>query len=188
MFANGAVKYFIFLFAVFFSTSIVAQQTQVYVAPDAAYRNAYDLFQKQKYAEAQDAFDKIVFNAKDKNELLVIDAEYYAALSAVELFHKDAEIRLKQFLTAHPESPKCRKVKFQLGRYNYRKKNYEDAIEWFRQVEIYDLQKEELAEYYFKRGYSHYELGHVDSAKTDFYEIKDNANQTLKSGKFSVSH
>lgn len=173
MFANWAVKSFLIFFTVFFSTSLVAQQTQVYVAPDVAYRNAYELFQKQKYAEAQDGFDKIVFNAKDKNELLAIDAEYYAALCAVELFHKDAEIRLKQFLATHPESPKCRKVKFQLGRYNYRKKNYDDAIAWFRQVEIYDLQKEELAEFYFKRGYSHYELGHADSAKTDFYEIKD---------------
>lgn len=173
MFANGAVKSFLLFFAVLFSTSIVAQQTQVYVAPDAAYRDAFELFEKQKYAEAQDAFDKIVFNAKDKNDLLVIDAEYYAALSAMELFHKDAEIRLKQFLSSHPESPKCRIVKFHLGRYNYRKKNYKDAIFWFKQVEIYDLQKEDLAEYYFKRGYSRYELGQIDSAKIDFYEIKD---------------
>ncbi len=173
MFANGVVKSFFIFLAVLFSTSLVAQQTQSYVAPDAAFRNAYDLFEKQKYAEAQDAFDKFVFNSRDKNELLAVDAEYYAALCAMELFHKDAEIRLKQFLVAHPESPKCRKVKFQLGRYNYRKKNYDDAIVWFRQVEIYDLQKEELAEFYFKRGYSHYELGHIDSAKTDFYEIKD---------------
>lgn len=173
MFAKRVVRSFLLLFTVFFSTLAVAQQTQTYIAPDAAYRNAYDLFEKQKYAEAQDAFDKIVVNAKDKNDLLVIDAEYYADLCAVELFHKDAEVRLKQFLTSHPESPKCRKVKFQLGRYNYRKKNYEDALAWFRQVEIYDLQKEELAEYYFKRGYSRYELGQPDSAKIDFYEIKD---------------
>ncbi|MDQ3108751.1 MAG: tetratricopeptide repeat protein [Bacteroidota bacterium] len=173
MFANGSVKSFFIFFLLLFATSLVAQQTQVYVAPDAAYRNASDLFEKQKYAEAQDAFDKIVFTAKDKKDLLVIDAQYYAALCALELFHKDAEIRLKQFLADHPESPKCRKVKFQLGRYNYRKKSYKDAIAWFRQVEIYDLQKEELAEYYFKRGYSHYELGHADSAKIDFYEIKD---------------
>jgi tetratricopeptide (TPR) repeat protein len=173
MFAQGSVKSFFFFLAVIFSASLMAQQTQVYVAPDAAYRNAYDLFEKQKYAEAQDAFDKIVSSAKDKNDLLVIDAEYYAGACAVELFHKDAEVRLKQFLASHPESPKCRKVKFQLGKYNYRKKSYEDALAWFRQVEIYDLQKEELAEFYFKRGYSHYELGHIDSAKTDFYEIKD---------------
>ncbi len=173
MLAKRSVNHFLFLLAVFFTASVAAQQTQTYIASDVAYRVAYDLFEKQKYAEAQDAFDKIVSSAKDKNDLLVIDAEYYGDLCALELFHKDAEIRLKQFLTSHPESPKCRKVKFQLGRYNYRKKNYDDAIAWFRQVEIYDLQKEELAEFYFKRGYSHYELGHIDSAKIDFFEIKD---------------
>ncbi len=173
MFANRSVRFFLLSFVFFCSTFLVAQQTQVYVSADAQYRNALDLFEKQKYTEAQDGFDKIVSAAKDQNDLMVIDAQYYSALCALELFHKDAEIRLKQFLANHPESPKCRKVKFQLGRYNYRKKNYDDAIVWFRQVEIYDLQKEELAEYYFKRGNSHYELGHIDSAKSDFYEIKD---------------
>ncbi|CAN5333246.1 tetratricopeptide repeat protein [soil metagenome] len=172
MLAKRSVTLFIIFCVVLFTGSLTAQQTQVYVANDAAYRNALDLFEKQKYSEAQDAFDKFAASS-DKNDLLTIDAEYYAALCAMELFHKDAEVRLKKFLSDYPESPKCRKVKFQLGKYNYRKKNYEDAIVWFRQVEIYDLQKDELAEYYFKRGYSRYELGYVDSAKVDFYEIKD---------------
>ena len=158
----------LFLPAVFY-----AQQTQVYLAPDAAFRNALDLFEKQKYVQAQENFDLIVHSAKDPKDLIVIDAQYYAALCAYELFHKDAEIRLKQFLTDHPESPKCARVRFQLGRYNYRKKKYEDVLAWFRQVEISDLQEEELAEYYFKRGYAHYDLGHSDSAKVNFYEIKD---------------
>jgi tetratricopeptide (TPR) repeat protein len=173
MFAMKSVRFFSIFFMLFCSTFLVAQQTQVYVASDVQYRTALDLFEKQKYADAQDVFDKIVNTSTNKNDLMVVDAEYYAALCAMELFHKDAEIRLKQFLADYPESPKCRKVKFQLGRYNYRKKDYKDAIVWFRQVEIYDLQKEELAEYYFKLGYSHYELGHIDSAKSDFYEIKD---------------
>ena len=84
MFAQGSVKSFFFFLAVIFSASLVAQQTQVYVAPDAAFRNAYDLFEKQKYVEAQDAFDKFSAAANNKNDLLVIDAEYYAALCAVE--------------------------------------------------------------------------------------------------------
>lgn len=185
---NSSVYLFLF-FAFFVSPGFLrAQQTQVYVAPDAQFRSALDLFQKQKYAEAQDAFDKFVASSGDKKNLLAIDAQYYAAICAVELFHKDAEIRLKQFLADHPESPKCRKVKFQLGKYNYRKKKYDDAIAWFRQVEIYDLQEEELAEFYFKRGYSHYELGHVDSAKKDFYEIKDIGSKYSPAATYYYAH
>lgn len=177
-----------FFLLLFLPLLMPAQQTQVYVAPDAAFRKALDLYQKQKYTEAEQEFDLIVNSAKNKNDLYVVDAQYYAALCAMELFHKDAEIRLKAFLDDHPESPKCARVRFQLGRYNYRKKKYEDALAWFRQVEIYDLQKEELAEFYFKRGYSQYELGHPDSAKTDFYEIKELDSKYAAPANYYYSH
>jgi tetratricopeptide (TPR) repeat protein len=165
-----------------------AQRTQDLVVPDYEFRQGLDLFGKQKYAEAQDVFDGIVASAKNQNDLLVTDAEYYAAICAMELFHKDAEVRLKAFLSHHPESPRCRLVNFQLGRYNYRKKDYDEAIQWFRQVEIYDLSNEELSEFYFKRGYAHYQLGHIDSAKKDFFEIREINSKYSPSANYFYSH
>ena len=165
-----------------------AQRTQDLVAPDYEFRQGLDLFGKQKYAEAQDVFDGIVSSAKNQNDLFVTDAEYYAAICAMELFHKDAEVRLKAFLTHHPESPRCRMVHFQLGRYNYRKKDYDEALAWFRMVEIYDLSDEELAEFYFKRGYSHYQLAHTDSAKRDFFEIRDINSKYSPQANYYYSH
>ena len=176
---------FFFFLSPFF---LNAQQTEIYVNADAQYRTALDLYEKQKYSEAEDAFDKIVAASKDKNNLFAIDAQYYAALCALELFHKDAEIRLKEFLADHPESPKCREVRFQLGRYNFRKKKYDDALVWFHQVDKADLRPEELSEFYFKRGYSHYELGQIDSAKTDFYEIKDGNGKYSPAANYYYSH
>src|ERR1700749_2742029 len=109
MFVRKSLR-FLFIFSLLLSPLfLAAQQTQVYVADDVRYRDALDLFEKQKYAEAEDAFDKIVASSKNKNDLFVIDAQYYAAVSSLELYHKDAEIRLRQFLSDHPESPKCRK-------------------------------------------------------------------------------
>lgn len=176
------------IFALLASNSAIGQRTQAAVAPDAEYRVGLDLFGKQKYAEAQDVFDGVVANAKSQNDLLVADAEYYASICAMELFHKDAEIRLTGFLEHHPESPRCRMIHFQLGRYNYRKKDYKETLMWFRMVEIYDLQKEELAEFYFKRGYTHYALGHIDSAKTDFYEIRDIDSKYSPAATYYYSH
>jgi tetratricopeptide (TPR) repeat protein len=165
-----------------------AQQTQTYVSTDADYRNALDLYQKQKYIAALDAFDQFVLTQRDKNNLLVIDAEYYAALCALELFHKDAEWRLTQFIARHPESQKAPRVCFQLGRYNFRKKSYPDALLWFKKVDVYDLQKEEKAEFHFKRGYAHYQLHHIDSAKRDFYEIKDIDTKYTSMANYYYSH
>lgn len=167
--------------------SVAAQKTQSLVAPDAEFRNGLDLFNKQKYAEAQDVFDGIVAGG-NQNDLLVADAEYYAAICAMELFHKDAEIRLTNFLKHHPESPRCRMVYYQLGRYNYRKKDWDESLDWFRQVEIYDLTEDELSEFYFKRGYAHYQLGHIDSAKKDFFEIREIKSKYSPAANYYYSH
>lgn len=168
--------------------TVSAQKTQDLIAPDAEFRNGLDLFNKQKYAEAQDVFDGIVANARSQNDVLVTDAEYYAAMCAMELFHKDAEIRLQNFLVHHPESPRCRMVHFQLGRYNYRKKDWDEALHWFRQVEIFDLNDEELSEFYFKRGFTHYSMGHIDSAKKDFYEIREIKSKYSPAANYYYSH
>lgn len=170
------------------STGLTAQQTKDLTAPDAEFRRGLDLFEKQKYAEAQDVFDGIVSSAKNQNDLFVTDAEYYAAICSMELFNKDAEVRLTNFLVHHPESARCGMVHFQLGRYNYRKKDYDESLQWFRQVEIYDLNDEELAEFYFKRGYAHYQLGHIDSAKRDFFEIRDINSKYSASANYYYSH
>ncbi|MBI3512204.1 MAG: tetratricopeptide repeat protein [Bacteroidetes bacterium] len=178
-----------FLFLLLFANgSLRAQQTKVYTDKNVFYRDALDLFEKQKYAEAQEEFDKIVTNSTDKKDLVAIDAEYYASICAYELFNKDAELRLKQFLSDHPESPRCREVRFDLGKYNYRKKKFEEVLRWFREVDTYDLKPEELSEFYFKRGYAHYELGQIDSAKTDFYTIKDENSKYAPSADYYYSH
>lgn len=186
----GLYRIFLFcgLLAFIAPVSVSAQQTQDLLAPDAEFRNGLDLFNKQKYAEAQDVFDGIVATSRNQNDLIVTDAEYYAALCAMELFHKDAEIRLTNFLSHHPESPRCRMVHFQLGRYNYRKKDWDESLNWFRQVEIYDLTEEELSEFYFKRGYAHYQLGHIDSAKKDFFEIREIKSKYSPAANYYYSH
>lgn len=186
------MRRYVFCLLLIWSASLVlrvqAQQTQVYIAPDAEFNQALDFFAKQKYAEALDRFDAIVKNSTDKKSFYAIDAQYYAAVCATELFHKDAEIRLQKFLTDHPESARKNRVYYHLGRYNFRKKDYKETLDWFREIDVYDLQKDELSEYYFKRGYSHYELGHTDSASKDFFEIKDIDTKYSPAANYYYSH
>ncbi|HTL81143.1 MAG TPA: tetratricopeptide repeat protein [Bacteroidia bacterium] len=175
-----------FLFVIPFTG--ISQQTQVYVADDAAYFHALDLYQKQKYVEAEEEFDRYADAHKGKYDLNAIDAQYYAAICSYELFHKDAEERLKKFLNDYPESVHAENVMFELGRYNYRKKKYKDALGWFAKIDKRDLQPDELSEYYFKCGYSHYDLNQVDSAKADFLEIKDKDTKYSPSANYYYSH
>lgn len=178
----------LFIAACLFSvTPSIAQQSQIFVDPDAEYHRGLDLFEKEKFSAAQEAFRNVAAS-RDVNNLVRIDAEYYNAVCAMELFNKDAELLLKKFLEEHPESPRVHRVFFHLGRYNYRKKEYTEGLNWFARVDMRDLEKDEVPEYFFKRGYCFFETGKTDSAKLDFYEIKDIDTKYSAAANYYFSH
>lgn len=182
---------YIFFIGLFLIICLAAfsQQTAIYTNPDAGFRTALELFQKQKYGSAQKQFSRIMERTRhEPNNPVHIDAEYYSALCALELFNKDAELLLKEFIAGHPESPRVQTAAFYLGKYNYRKKQYNKALEWFQKVDLYDLSNEELSEYYFKRGYSNFEEDSIEKAKKDFFEIKDIDNKYAAPATYYFGH
>ena len=169
--------------------SVFSQQTMIYTNPAAGFKAGLELFQKQKFGSAQKQFLKTTeYYSSEPNNLLRIDAEYYSALCALELFNKDAELLLKNFIAEHPESPRTQTAYFQLGKYNYRKKLYSKALDWFAKVDVYDLNNEELSEFYFKRGYSFFENDSMAQAKKDFFEIKDIDNKYAAPATYYFGH
>jgi tetratricopeptide (TPR) repeat protein len=178
-----------FVFFVSFSISVLAfaQKTAVYSDKDLDFKTGVELFQKEKFGAAQKSFIKVI-ESHEANSLMRIDAEYYRAICAAELFNKDGEWYLKQFAKEHPENPKVKSVYFYLGKYNYFKKKYKESLDWFAKVDIYELTTEELAEFYFKRGYSYFVSEKTTEAKKDFYEIKDVDNKYSASAKYYYAH
>lgn len=167
---------------------LLAQKTRIYTYQDVDMKTGLDLFEKEKFGAAQYYFTNTIHKISDPNSLVRIDAEYYAALCAVELFNKDAEEMLVNFIYQHPESPKVKTAYFHLGKYKYRKKQYDEAINWFEKVDVNDLDKEELQEYYFKRGYSYFDQGNFEEASKDLFEIRDIDNKYAAPATFYYSH
>jgi len=147
------------------SWNSIAQKTSIYLDKNIHYKNGIELFDKKKYGSALKSFQNIIDETKDAQSLVRIDAEYYTAACAIELFHKDGEWRMKKFVDEHAENPKVVNGYFYLGKSNYRKKKYEETIKWLEKVEVYGLSKEDLAELYFKRGHSYLEEGVTEKAK-----------------------
>lgn len=165
-----------------------AQRTTVYIEQDADYKQALDLFDKKKFNAAIKTFDSYSSKARNQNTLVGIDAKFYAAACAIELFHKDGEWRMKEFILKHPESNKVKQAYFYLGKSNFRKKKYSETIENLEKVDVYDLGKEDMWELYFKRGYSYLETKNLEKAKADFYEIKDIDNKYAHPANYYYSH
>ena len=77
------------LTGIFLSVIVSAQKTMVYTHKDSEYETAIGLFQKEKYGAAQKSFVKVIETHNDPQSLVRIDAEYYNAICAIELFNKD---------------------------------------------------------------------------------------------------
>jgi len=181
-------KYFPVLFLLMLGQIMPAQKTTIYLDADRDYKIGLELFDKNKFGSALKSFQNIIESNRNAKSLIRIDAEYYAAACAIELFNKDGEWRMKKFIEMHPESNKVKSGYFYLGKSNYRKKKYPETIDYLEKVDIYELTKEDLWELYFKRGYSYLETKKIEKAKNDFYEIKDIDNKYAKPANYFYSH
>lgn len=173
-----------FLLLMFLSMTGYSQKTFIYDNTDM--KSAIDLFEKQKYGVAQNMFQEIIKTEPDLSKKA--DAQYYSAICAIELFNADAEYQLTKFIENNPESDKIKTAYFQMGRFLCREKKYKNSIIWFDKVDKYDLKKNELAEYYFKCGYSYFVMNDFEKAVKCFYEIKDSDSEYADASLYYYSH
>ncbi|PCJ26571.1 MAG: hypothetical protein COA97_05725 [Flavobacteriales bacterium] len=170
------------------SSIVFGQKTTIYTHENATYNSALELYDKKKFSAAQEKFGAVLHGITDKKSEVAVNAQYYQALCGLKLFNIDAENLLIEFIFAYPESPKVKLAYFHLGRYKFRKKKYDDALEWFAKIDIYDLTNEESAEFYFKIGYSHFREDDLEKASKAFYEIKDADTKYTAPARYYYAH
>lgn len=160
------------LFAIF-SFSSLAQQTAVFDNPHADYTLALELFNKQKFGAAQQLFLKTIERVQDPDADMRINSEYYAAICAYELFHPDAEKMLSEFIYNHPTHHRQNVAVFHMGNLQFRNRKYEEALTWYKTIDLFDLSQEQRNEFNFKVGYSHFMNDDFSKAKPYFFQIRD---------------
>ncbi len=163
------------LFCLFSSLTIQAQTTQVFTADDQLFRTALELFDKEKYATAQQAFQDYIDLRKE--DLLTIDAKYYVAACALYLGNDDAEPSMERFIAQYPTHSKAALAYYEMGNYYYTQKNTDKALEYFKKVELSSLTREQQVELKFKMGYLYFSKQDFVKAGTYFDELKRSSNK-----------
>ena len=165
-----------------------AQKTATYYHDNRFFHEAVDLFEKEKFAAAHAKFQEFIALSDDPREELRIASEFYSGICSLYLFHKDAEYMLEQFVLDHPDSPWVQKVYYELATYNYKRKSYRKALEWYEFVEPRELNEQELAEFHFKRGHCYFELEDYVNAKQDLVKVKDLDTRYRTTALYYYSH
>ncbi len=184
------IKRIILLISIFVIAicNLSAQETAIYEQPEADYRLALELFNKEKYGAAQELFLNTIKKIDDNNSEIKINATYYAAICAVELFHPDAEHYLTEFIYKHPTHPKQGIASYKMGNLHYRKRSYDDALYWYAKVDMFELSQREKEEVLFKKAYSYFMKDDIENAKQNFFEIKSPASLFYAPAQYYYAH
>lgn len=184
------LRKFLVLFFVLclFIINIYGQKTEIHSNEWRDFYKGLDLFRNEKYGAAQRFFLKSVELNENHNCDINTQAQYYAALCAIELSNDDAEFLVLRFIGQNPESPLVNNSWFRLADYSFRKRSYQNALKYYDKVDRFFLSDDELSEYYFQVGYSYYFRRDFANARVAFYEIKDIDSKYSSPALYYYSH
>lgn len=171
-----------------FNFTAIAQQSESYSQPNEDYQKAITLYNAGQYSAAQDLFIKVYKDIDDANSLCRINAEFFDAICALELTHNDGAYKLEQFIKKHPENTNARMAYFELGKFQYKNGDYEEALKSFKKVDLYSLNKEVKNEFFFKRGFCYFKTDEKKRAKSDFSKILNSDSRYVASATFYYGH
>ena len=156
--------------------------------PEKLFEEGKMHFDNGRYGMARKLFEDCAANAQPKNETLKSDALFYMALSAANLENDDALFLLNKYMEDYPASNHTSLACFKLGELSYDDEEFADAINWFTQVNIYDLNNDDRLRYYFKSGYANFMEGDYDSALSHLTKAKSEKSQWWSSASYYYAH
>jgi len=166
----------------------MAQMSMVFDNDLLSYNRGLELYEKQKYGAAKEQFEQAIVVMDDQNSEICANAHFYVADCALELFHKDAEFLLKEFIGNYSSSPRVSDAWFLLGNYNYRKKKWEEAIQYYNELQVINLVEPRKSEYLFKKGYSEFQEKNLDEAASLFFQMNDQTSIYFAPGTYYLGH
>lgn len=156
----------IILFCVMSNTQ--AQYTKMNDDPDAVFKLAKELFQKEQYSLAYPVFKYLYSSEKENTNLPVTiqsESKYYYIICGLKLNDAASEILAKNFIELEHHAPHIQMVSFYLAEYYFKQKDFGNAITYYNQAGIDNLSNGEIAEMKFHKGYSHFSLQQFNEAK-----------------------
>lgn len=178
----------LFLFSLMLAPYFYGQSSEKYNSEYANFYRAEELFEKEQYNSAREVFTAFINDFQDKNDPQYIKARYYQGLSALHLYNNDAIKLLQEFNNDYPENIYKNSIYFKIGQYFYQRKKYNDAREWLDKTDRTEIDTSLVAEYYFKLGYSNFQLGEFSEARNSFHEIKDGNSTYAAPALYYYSH
>lgn len=182
-------RIFLILLLIVANTQVFSQQTYKHTDISSIFSSAMNLYQNQMYGAAQKKFSEVLMLDEGKSHSAFMDdAAFYIAMCAMHLTNKDAEFLISEFIEEKPESYNNQAAIFEMANFHFRNKKYRDALKWYERIDRLALNREELSEYNFKIGFSHFARRDYDRAAKAFFESRNDAGMYGPMSMYFYSH
>lgn len=161
----------LFLLTCGLSGSLIAQQPEVFRSEDRTYHRAKQLADNGQYEAARRLFGEYIDASRAYPDERFISASFHRAQCAMKLFHKDAEFLMRDFTLEFPGSIYYRPALLELARYNFNRRDYDDAVHYFGRLDLYDYNETVQDEIRFKTGFSAFETEDYEKAREAFFPL-----------------
>jgi TolA-binding protein len=177
----------VFVLVLFSSITLNAQVNQHLNQGEDDYELAVELLEKQQYGNAQQIFDRIVEDPRYDDEKRM-NARYFAAYCAIELYHGDIEERVTEFANIHETSPLQNRLWLRYANNLFSLKRYRQSLPYYERVDPYGLNQVQKGEYQFKWAYALMQNEQSQDALNLFLKLKDGKSAYASSARYYYAH
>lgn len=168
--------------------SVDAQRPLNYESPLRQYNTALELMQKHEYGSAQEYFQYVYENTTDEQYDMKSTSYFYQGVCAAKLNHGNAMYLLRDFVQRYPIHTRVPEAYLYIARSYYYQKQYKKALEYFNDLDERKIEKEDLAEFYFKKGYCLLREKDRDEAKYYLRKAREYDGQYKDKSTYYVAH
>lgn len=167
-----------FLAFVFLSCmgQLKAQATKANNDPDADFKLAKELFQKEKFSLAYPLFKNLGYSRKDNHSAIPVsmqsEAKYYTIVCGLRMNDASAEQEALDFIAMEHYKPRIEMLCYHLGEFYFRKQDYENAIAYYEKAGVANLSNREIADVKFHQAYAYFTTKRFSEAKPLFNAIR----------------
>ena len=154
---------------VFFSGTLLAQQSFVYTYELTEFNRAVELYKDKQYQAAQILFDKV--KSKTDNMEVESDCAYYFANCAIRLDQMGADVLVESFVEDYPTSTKTNQAYIEVAHYYFDQGNYPKSLEWFDKADSNNMSQAEREKYNFQKGYAYFTAKNTKEATKYFNQV-----------------
>lgn len=152
-----------------------AQATKNNEDPDADFKEAKELYQKDQFSLAYPLFKSLYYENNGKSNIPVsvkLESKYYSIVCGLKLNDATAAKAAVEFIELEHNAPRIQMLCYHLGEYYFNRQNFADASSYYEKAGFDNLSNREIASMKFHQAYCYFTMQRFNDARPLFNAIR----------------